>query len=169
MASVLSGRTKSCGCKSHAMTGATFVTHGMAGTPTYKIWLGIKKRCLDPNSKSFERYGGSGIKICDRWMNFEPFFADMGARPSSKHSIDRIDNDGNYEPGNCRWATIKQQARNRKNTLFATIDGKERPVAEWAEILGLKYKAIHCRMRSGENAAQAILTLCRLLGVEIKE
>jgi hypothetical protein len=86
--------------------------------PEYVTWAGMKQRCLNPHCADYKRYGGRGIGICERWRNsFENFFTDMGPKPSPKYSIDRIDNDGNYEPGNCRWATSGEQQTNKRSTI----------------------------------------------------
>lgn len=110
------GRSMSCGCLRREMNCAKFRVHGAAGTPEYRAWSGMKARCHNPNNPDYHRYGDRGIRVCDRWIeSFERFLADMGPRPSSEHSLDRFpNNDGNYEPDNCRWATAQEQAFNRR-------------------------------------------------------
>lgn len=112
--------TISCGCQRKKNR----TKHNLHNTKLYKVWDGIKQRCYNPNSNFYANYGGRGIKMCDRWLNSpELFIKDMGIRPSNKHSIDRIDNNGNYEPSNVRWATQKEQCRNqRKNKLIINLE-----------------------------------------------
>lgn len=118
VSSLVRGLTQSCGCVGRSRAGTLNLSHGEAGlrTPEYNTWKSIKSRCLNPNSTGYEYYGGRGITICDRWRDsFESFLADVGRRPSAKHSIDRYpDNNGNYEPGNVRWATASEQCFNRR-------------------------------------------------------
>jgi len=114
-------------------------------------------RCLNKKDSGYKNYGGRGIKVCDRWLNsFEEFLSDMGHAPSPKHSIDRIENDGNYEPGNCRWATWKAQSRNKRSNRFLMINGEAKCIAEWAEIYGIKYNILHRRISRGLPIEEAI-------------
>lgn len=109
------GATKSCGCLQRELIVDRSRTHGLVATPEYHSWNGMKARCTNPKGKDWNRYGGRGIRVCDRWLNsFENFLADMGRRPGPGYSIERKENDGNYEPGNCCWATAKDQAKNRR-------------------------------------------------------
>lgn len=110
---VLSGGTKSCGCLKREESVKRFTTHGMTGATEYNIWMSMLARCNNPKHSAYKNYGGRGINVCRRWSKFENFYADMGPRPKAR-TLDRIDNDGNYEPSNCRWTTWKQQASNRR-------------------------------------------------------
>jgi len=107
------------------------------------------RRCHNPHCDNYANYGGRGITVCERWLTLEQFLEDMGTRPSSEHSIERRDNDGNYEPSNCYWATPKEQARNRRNNRMLTYNGRTLCVAEWAEELGIVPNRIHNRLQLG--------------------
>lgn len=107
-------------------------------------------RCENPKNKSFADYGARGVSVCKRWRSsFESFLADMGERPSPVHSLDRVDNDGDYAPGNCRWSTRSEQNRNRRNTAWLTIDGETLRIEEWAERAGVKRATIYKRRQRG--------------------
>lgn len=113
----------------------------------YTTWQNIKERCGNPRNTKFANYGGRGIAVCERWKeSFQAFLDDMGLRPSAKHTIDRIDSNGAYEPGNCRWATWTEQQRNRANNRILTAFGKSLCIAEWAELLGVRRMTISRRV-----------------------
>lgn len=152
------GRSKSCGClRSELNRKRTCgITHGMTKTKEYRAWRAMRNRCENTNQRAYHRYGGRGISVCKKWDRFEAFFADMGKAPSARHSIDRINNDGNYEPGNCRWALPKQQSRNTSTVGFATIDGVTKSLPEWCEEFGTKASNIPKRIRSGYSMEDAI-------------
>ncbi len=119
--SLVSGHTKSCGCLRTNILVQLNRTHGLHNTDVYKAWSNMIGRCRNKNNVYYRCYGGRGINVCDRWLNsFENFYKDVGDRPSSLHSLDRIDNDGDYTPENCRWATVKEQSRNRSTTKLTT-------------------------------------------------
>ena len=131
--SLRGGNTTSCGCLQKERANETKTTHGMKNTSEYRAWQNMKDRCYNPNNNQFKDYGERGIEICDRWKDsFENFIADMGLKPSNKHSIDRIDVNGNYEPENCKWSTNQEQARNRRNQRDAKLidpEGQEYLIA----------------------------------------
>jgi hypothetical protein len=144
--SILDYSAKSCGCIGAA------TTHGLSHTREHNIWRGMLKRCENPNATKYELYGGRGIKVCNRWQKFENFYADMG--PSNGLTIDRIDGNGDYEPGNCRWATPAQQmetSRQYTNYRKVVIDGKEVSQSEAARHLGISRQAMHARLKKSAN------------------
>ena len=149
------GTTVSCGCWSREVKSKRMFRHGGAGTPEHGIWLGIRNRCADLSNAN---YGGRGIRVCARWQeSFAAFLEDMGPRPTPKHSIDRFpDNDGNYEPGNCRWATKKEQARNTRVNQMVTRDGETLCIAEWAERYGVSASMLAGRLNSGWEFERAV-------------
>jgi hypothetical protein len=145
--------SRSCGCLRDEIATKESTTHGMHGSPEYVAWLSIKYRCDNPNSNSHHNYGGRGIAMCDLWrQSFERFLADVGHRPSLKHSIDRFpDTNGNYEPGNVRWATVKEQQRNKRTNRLLTWKGKTQTMTDWAEELGFTVNLIYYRLKKSDS------------------
>jgi len=140
------GNTKSCGCFKKDRASETHYIHGMDGTPTYKSWMGAKSRCCNPDDCHYKDYGGRGIMICGRWINsFENFLEDMGKRPQGK-TIDRVNNDGNYSPENCRWSTPKEQSRNQRTNRLITYQKRTECLSVWAEILNINYETLRSRL-----------------------
>ena len=130
--------------------------HGMRNTRVYSIWSSMKNRCKNVNQTSYKYYGGRGIAVCSEWEDFETFYADMGDPPDSA-SIDRIDNDGDYCPENCKWVTRKEQARNRRNNVLVNVGGISLTIAEWAEKTGKTRGLIWGRfVRHGWSARDAV-------------
>ncbi len=126
------------------------VKHGMYGTRIYRIWAAMKRRCLNPNYHEYHLYGGRGIKVCNEWLGFVEFYKwAMNNGYKDDLSIDRINQDGNYEPNNCRWETCKRQANNRRSNLTIEYQGQTKPLKQWAEDLGLNYKMLYKRFKLG--------------------
>lgn len=133
--------------------------HGMNKSPEHRAWVHMRQRCTNPRKREWPHYGGRGIKVCDRWMaSFVAFFADVGQRPSPAHSIDRINVDGDYEPGNVRWATQQQQVENTRTVRLVTIDGKTQTVAAWEREKGLSKGQVRSREAAGWTLVDAITT-----------
>lgn len=152
------GTSVSCGCHRAEVMGRIKRKHGMTGTSEYKIWGAMIRRCYSPQDSVYHNYGGRGIKVCDRWRNsFEAFLQDMGRRPANK-SIDRIDNNGNYEPGNCRWASALVQTNNMRTNRILELDGKSRTLAEWARHAGMSAGVLRGRLTRGWSLDEAIRT-----------
>jgi hypothetical protein len=166
--SLISGNTTTCGCLKKEVAANLKYKHGQAALSTitseYRIWIAMKTRCYNPKHRHYKYYGGRGIKVCDRWLaSFENFFADMGKRPSNKHSIDRYPNtDGNYEPGNCRWATVEEQGRNRTSNRKIVYRSQEMTIGEFIKALGIKGQKstiyYQLTVRTPEQVAQMFQT-----------
>jgi len=160
------GNTVSCGChRSQALASGRAAlhkaskTHGKSKTREHHTWQNMIYRCHTESCPGFFRYGGKGIAVCQRWRDsFEAFLEDMGPRPHGSYSVDRIDGNGNYEPGNCRWATKQEQAINRKSTVMLEHNGETRTLTEWAKIVGLPKGTVSRRILKGLTAAQALDT-----------
>jgi hypothetical protein len=137
------GVTQSCGC----LLLETVSTHRASRSAEYAAWKGIKRRCLNRRCKMYKFYGERGITVCKRWKDsFDNFIADVGRRPSPNHSIDRIDNDGNYEPGNVRWATREVQDNNKTDSNFVEFNGEKLTVQQWAKRLGIRFSTLKFRL-----------------------
>lgn len=149
--SLKSGVSRSCGCLSREMS---FV-HGMEKTKTYTTWAQMLSRCRNKKHASYSSYGGRGIKVCERWHEFVNFYADMGEKPEGM-SLDRIDNDGDYKPENCKWSTVKQQIRNRRVSPKFEWNGEQKSLAELAEMHGLPWRRVYERIRSGWSINDAL-------------
>jgi hypothetical protein len=150
--SLKKGLSKSCGCTSKNWCR----THMMGKTPEYYAWAAMLQRCYNPNNSFYKRYGARGITVCERWKNsFADFYSDMGAKPANT-SIDRIDNNGNYEPSNCRWATQKAQLANREITKKLEVDGRRTALSELAESAGLSRKSVNARINAGWSVEDAL-------------
>lgn len=145
------GRSISCGCYSRDRTRV----HGMEGTAIYNTWAQMVGRCHNPNATSYPHYGARGIRVCERWRDFKNFYADMGDKPDGK-TLDRLDGGGNYEPGNVRWATPKEQNRNKPRAVMVEWGGKTVTLAELAEQHGISRKKVRARMLLGASLEDAL-------------
>jgi hypothetical protein len=126
---------------------------------TRNTWTAMVYRCTSPNSSSYHKYGGRGIAVCERWLTYENFVNDMGERPGKEYTIDRIDNEKGYFPGNCKWSTAKEQATNRrqrKDARLITYNGEEKPLKQWAEEFGLEYYTLDARIKRGWSVERAL-------------
>jgi len=150
------GSTISCGCAGKAAASVRMSTHGLTQHPMYNTWANMLKRCQNSNHKSYKRYGGRGIVVCESWNKFENFYADMHPTYEEGLSLDRKDNNQGYSPENCRWANWTEQAQNRQNNVNITIKGKTQCLAAWCEELNLKYSTVYMRIDRGQSAEQAL-------------
>lgn len=131
--------------------------HGLHGSREYSIWVNMRSRCKYPSMINYERYGGRGITVCERWEHsFEAFYADMGPCPTPQHSLDRINNAGNYEPDNCKWATLLEQANNKRNNRVLSVAGLTMTLPSWCRLLKLNYGTVMGRLRRGWPESKAL-------------
>lgn len=168
LSNLRAGYTSSCGCHHAQVMHAMCATHGASvgqtrGTkisPEYRTWRGIKARCSPFGSSPVtHNYARRGVKVCERWLNsYEAFLSDMGKRPSERHSIDRIDVNGDYCPENCRWATSVQQANNKRNTYRFTFYGLTKTLSEWSRISGVPSRMVRARLARGWSEKRAVWT-----------
>jgi hypothetical protein len=159
-----SSATASCGCLALESIQKLRRTHGQSECAEYKIWTSMRARCHNSTSQSYSRYGGRGIKICKRWSEedgFVNFLEDMGNRPSGSHSIDRIDVNGDYCPENCRWATSKEQANNRRSNKTLEYQGETKNLCEWAAIFAMDWSTLLARLNRGWSIDKALTTPIR--------
>lgn len=168
---VVKGGTRSCGCLHSEITSALMKvrdrTHGLSETPEFKSWCAMLHRCTVAEAPDYKHYGGRGITVCERWKNsFEAFLGDMGPRPSQKYSIDRYpDNNGNYQPGNCRWATMEQQTRNMRTNRLLTLGDTTMCLQDWADSRGMNVGTLHSRLKLGMDLETALNKLVKDCGV----
>jgi len=148
-----SGKTKSCGC----LQTENRIKHGQWKHPLYNIWKGMVDRCTKENTHNYKDYGGRGITVCDRWLDVNNFIEDMSTRPEGT-SIDRIDNNGNYEPSNCKWSTDKEQSNNRRSSRYLEYNGESKTLVDWSRDTGIKQTTIGERLRRGWTIEQALET-----------
>lgn len=149
------GRTVSCGCLNKERVRETHTKHGAYKTRLYHAWQTMRARCNNPTCKAYRLYGARGIRVCERWESFDAFASDMGEPPFGL-SLDRIDNDGHYEPGNCRWATHREQMLNTRRNVHITIEGETKTVSEWSARYGVPQHRVYCRMSRGWDAVRAL-------------
>lgn len=161
--SVISGNTKRCSCCSAKRSAKRNTIHGGVGTRLYREWAGIIQRCTNPNDTSWNRYGAKGISVCDEWRDFSSFrdWA-LSKGYNDNMTIDRINCLGNYEPSNCRWVTVREQANNKEKTIFITFDGERMALSYWADKLGISYHTLYDRLyRLGWSIEKAFTTSVR--------
>lgn len=144
------GNTKSCGCLQRETASRqgkiSNTSHGLSKTPTYHAWLTMRQRCENPRTKSYKNYGARGISVCERWQDFTNFIADMGEKPTPKHTVERKNNNGNYEPSNCKWATRKEQRNNTRTNRFVKFNGQNKTLPQWSETLGIAASILRARI-----------------------
>jgi len=142
------GNVRSCGCLSSDLSRERATKHGACATKEYHAYRSMKDRCYRVSHEYYSKYGAKGVSVCSEWLeSFDNFLNDMGKAPSKEHSLDRIDNDGNYEPSNCRWATKQEQSVNRSNTVWIEFNGEMKHLAEWSRVLGVSSITLQNRIK----------------------
>jgi hypothetical protein len=151
------GNVKSCGCWRKERMTIENRTHGLSNTPEYDAWAAMKRRCFLETNENYSRYGGRNITVCESWINsFENFYEDMGPRPSPEHTLDREDNNGNYDKNNCRWATQLEQANNRSTNTYCEFEGEVLTVAQLARKINMDYELLLSRLLTGRTVDEVI-------------
>lgn len=150
--------TRSCGCSTKEFMREAKLTHGLSKSSEYSIWRAMLVRCYTKHHPTYKSHGARGIKVCKRWHKFEAFYADLGPRPNSHLCLERLDNNKNYTPTNCIWATYKQQENNRRDNINITYDGLTMTVSEWGDKLGIGSGIIYKRLNRGWNFKKALKT-----------
>jgi len=151
--------TTSCGCHQKRVASKKNRTHYLTGSTEYRTWANMKNRCYNTRSKRFNDWGGRGIKVCDRWIDsFENFLEDMGKKPTPQHSIDRIDNNGNYTPSNCKWSTTIEQSNNKNNNVVLEYKGRKLTISEWSRVTKITDKVLYSRISKGWNVEKTLTT-----------
>ncbi len=155
-------KRRSCGCATMEICTKVNITHGMTNAKGFRTWEAMISRCYKEKDLNYHNYGGRGITVCERWKgSFVEFYKDMGPRPD-KHSIERINNNGNYEPGNCKWATMKEQGNNRRNNIRVKCIGLELTLWEWSKITGISVDLYRDRVKEGRWDLQRIILTPKL-------
>jgi len=152
---LLNGNTQSCGCLRRELVTKKNYRHGLDGGPEHRSWQMMLSRCRNPKFPKYYAYGARGISVCDRWLSFKNFFADMGPRASGT-TLERIDNFGNYEPTNCKWSGAQEQQRNKRTNHLVTYGGFTRCLAEWSEITGINRATLWTRLMAGWSPERAL-------------
>jgi hypothetical protein len=159
--SLIQERTQSCGCLLRESSTERHISHGLSHTAEFSVWCAMRKRCGNPKDIGFHNYGGRGIRVCDRWLGkdgFTNFLTDVGRRPSPKHTLDRIDNDGDYCPTNCVWATRAEQLRHNRRNNVITFNGKTMILQDWVNEIGISRSVLDTRLRRGWTVERAFTT-----------
>lgn len=161
--SLVSGNTQSCGCFRSQFAREKFTTHGMHGIKIYNVWRGMKSRCMNINTNYYSDYGGRGISVCEEWLEFINFYNwAMNSGYNGILTLDRVDNDGNYEPDNCRWSTMKEQANNTRTNVWYEYRGESKTLSQWSDICGIAQKRLRDRIGLGWTIERALFTPVRI-------